>query len=336
MTTTSSGHNIPGTTEAADDPAPKRRTTLTESRASESPPGWALRRPPPHRCIPAPCLTAGPGWTAWLDRAAKWSGRCPGAAPAADMTPASHARERCGHGAHRAAEPSSGFAESLAADSVESRPPTTRFSVPMRQPPPSPAAAATPAPRLPGAVSVLLSVLPLARLIRLICLTCLLGALTAPAALLAQQSNDIDLVYNDHLTKEYLLEIHEGYQSAQRFTTGSNTSGYVLSEVGLWLRRLNQGGIPLVTIHQQDRLGPPGQLLYTLDNPATLENEARNIFSAREIAVLLPDRGLRLRCVRRPLHRDAGGRVRHVGGPPGLQLGVAAGARPAARRHRVA
>ena len=46
--------------------------------------------------------------------------------------------------------------------------------------------------------------------------------------------------------------------------------------------------------------------------------------------------GLRLRGPRGPLHRDAGGRVRDVGGPPGLQPGLAAGARPAARRPRVA
>ena len=133
---------------------------------------------------------------------------------------------------------------------------------------------------------------------RLACLTILLGALGAPAALLAQQSDDIDLVLNDdgiHGTKEYLLEIHEGYQSAQRFATGSNSSGYVLSEVGLWFRRIDQGGIPLVTIHQQDRLGPPGPLLYTLANPATLENEARNNFPAPENAVLLPDRGYSVR-----------------------------------------
>ena len=46
--------------------------------------------------------------------------------------------------------------------------------------------------------------------------------------------------------------------------------------------------------------------------------------------------GLRLRGVRRPVHLDAGGRVRDVGGPPGLQPGLAVRARPAGRRHRVA
>ena len=46
--------------------------------------------------------------------------------------------------------------------------------------------------------------------------------------------------------------------------------------------------------------------------------------------------GLRLPGLRGPLHLDAGGRVRDVRGPPGLQPGLAARARPAARRHRVA
>ena len=46
--------------------------------------------------------------------------------------------------------------------------------------------------------------------------------------------------------------------------------------------------------------------------------------------------GLRLRRVRRRVHRDAGGGLRDVGGPPRLQPGPAVGARPAARRPRVA
>ena len=46
--------------------------------------------------------------------------------------------------------------------------------------------------------------------------------------------------------------------------------------------------------------------------------------------------GLRLRGVRRPVHREAGGRVRDVGGPPGLQPGLAVRARPSGRRPRVA
>ena len=46
--------------------------------------------------------------------------------------------------------------------------------------------------------------------------------------------------------------------------------------------------------------------------------------------------GLRLRGGRRRVHLDAGGRVRDVGGPPGLQPGLAVRARPAGRRHRVA
>ena len=141
--------------------------------------------------------------------------------------------------------------------------------------------AATPAPRLRG------------RLIRLICLTGLLGALTAPPALLAQQSDDIDLVSTPTTALEYVLDIHAGYQSVQRFSTGPNAGGYVLSQVGLWLARVDRGGIPLVTIHQQDRLGPPGALLYTLTNPATLMDSLTsgepNIFSAPENSVLLPD-----------------------------------------------
>ena len=219
--------------------------------------------------------------TTWFDRVAKWSGRCPGAASAAYVAPAKGARERSGRSAHRAARPSSAVAQPLAADSVESRPATTRFSVPMRQPRSSPVVAATPAQRLPGAVSSL----------RLACLTCLLGALTVSPAVLAQQTGDIDLVFNDHEGLLHDLLIQEDYRTVQSFSTGSNANGYLLSGVNLWLRNIGPGASPVVTIHQQTTAGPPGPLLYTLTNPATLVAEASNTFTAPENAFLHADSG---------------------------------------------
>ena len=207
------------------------------------------------------------------------------------MTPARLARERSGRGAHRAAGPSSGVAEPFAADSVESRPATTRFSVPMRQPPPSPAAAATPAQRLPGAVSAF----RLACLILLACLTCLLGVLTVPPAVLAQQTDDIDLVYNHDVSIFFALVVGHGYRSAQMFRTGPNESGYLLSGVDLWLKNMTVAAKPVVTIHQQHTSNAPGPLLYTLTNPATFEDSEElgrpgDTFAAPENAVLHPNR----------------------------------------------
>ena len=111
----------------------------------------------------------------------------------------------------------------------------------------------------------------------------------------ARATDDIDLVYNDDLSKIWELSIHEGYQSVQRFRTGMNPDGYVLSQVGLWLRRIDSGGTPVVTIHQQDRPGPPGPALWTLTNPTTFENDTRHMFSAPENTVLLPSQGYSVR-----------------------------------------
>ena len=176
------------------------------------------------------------------------------------------------------------MSEALLPNSERSRPPTSRFSTWIGQLRPR-AAAATAAPRLHGAVT----------LVRLACLTGLLAALGVPGAVLAQQTDDIDLVYNDDLSKIWELSIHEDYQSVQRFRTGPNPDGYVLSQVGLWLRRIDSGGTPVVTIHQQDRPGPPGPALWTLTNPTTFENNTRHMFSAPENTVLLPSQGYSVR-----------------------------------------
>ncbi|WP_428098668.1 putative Ig domain-containing protein [Candidatus Rariloculus sp.] len=176
------------------------------------------------------------------------------------------------------------MSEALPPNSERSRPPTSRFSAWIGQLRPR-AAAATAARRLHGAVT----------LVRLACLTGLLAALGVPGAVLAQQTDDIDLVYNDDLSKIWELSIHEDYQSVQRFRTGPNPDGYVLSQVGLWLRRIDSGGTPVVTIHQQDRPGPPGPALWTLTNPTTFENDTRHMFSAPENTVLLPSQGYSVR-----------------------------------------
>ena len=197
------------------------------------------------------------------------------------MALAKGAKERSGRSAHRAARPSSAFAQPPAADSVDSRPETTHLPMPTRQPLSSPADAAKPGQWLPGA-----------SFLRLACVTgtaatlALLGALTVPSTLLAQQADDIELVSNENFEKLYLLVVHQDYRTVQPFTTGTHQDGYLLSGVSLWPKAVHQEAIPVVTVHQQPSKGAPGPLLYTLTNPATLMASSSNTFTAPANAIL--------------------------------------------------
>ena len=78
--------------------------------------------------------------------------------------------------------------------------------------------------------------------------------------------------------------------SAQRFTTGSNTSGYLLAEVGIQIQlRYAETDAAGVSIYSADGSGNPDQMLYELSNPATVTNGAENSFTAPAGAILLRD-----------------------------------------------
>ena len=83
-------------------------------------------------------------------------------------------------------------------------------------------------------------------------------------------------------------------RQAQLFTTGSNTQGYVLTNVDLYLRSpVNTSDGMLVRIFSVDADDEPDSVLYTLTNPSSLSSTAtstsRNNFRAPADATLLAD-----------------------------------------------
>ena len=99
----------------------------------------------------------------------------------------------------------------------------------------------------------------------------MLGALTAPPALLAQQSSDIDLVSNQQDVGTVETMVQTTYRTAQKFKTGTHTRGYLLSEVILWFNAVSDDASPVVTIHAHRNGNVPGDLLHTFTNPATIQ-----------------------------------------------------------------
>ena len=80
---------------------------------------------------------------------------------------------------------------------------------------------------------------------------------------------------------------------AQRFTTGSNTTGYELSSVGIYIHEDNSSTAETITVsvHRFDdkETNNLGELVVTLSTPSTLNEGAVNDFTAPPNAVLLPD-----------------------------------------------
>ena len=78
--------------------------------------------------------------------------------------------------------------------------------------------------------------------------------------------------------------------NAQPFTTGSNASGYTLAGVEVHIgSSYSSTDVPTVRIFTADGSGNPGEVVYTLTNPATVTGNALNSFTAPEGAVLLKD-----------------------------------------------
>ena len=66
---------------------------------------------------------------------------------------------------------------------------------------------------------------------------------------------------------------------ATAFTTGSNSGGYALSSVDVYVNTPASGATPLVEIYENSS-GEPGTLFATLSNPATVTNNSANTFTA--------------------------------------------------------
>ena len=86
--------------------------------------------------------------------------------------------------------------------------------------------------------------------------------------------------------------LQNGY-FAQRFTTGSNASGYEVSSVEHYVGALNYTGIETMTwrIHEYDFFAPRllGPLVATLSTPSTLTANAVNEFAAPSGTILKPN-----------------------------------------------
>ena len=106
--------------------------------------------------------------------------------------------------------------------------------------------------------------------------------LAAFAALLAlplqaQTTTPVTLVSNTHLSPSAFPATLRG---AQKFTTGTETDGYVISEVGIRVRAGEGGRTTTVTIRENSSIDRPGDLVDTLTNPLTFTNNDVNTFTA--------------------------------------------------------
>ena len=66
---------------------------------------------------------------------------------------------------------------------------------------------------------------------------------------------------------------------AQKFTTGSNPTGYTLDEVRLYIGSAGNTSGPVITINSGTG-NNPGTVIYTLDNPGTFTSDTVNSFTA--------------------------------------------------------
>ena len=78
------------------------------------------------------------------------------------------------------------------------------------------------------------------------------------------------------------------YSQAQRFSTGSNEGGYTLSAIQVQADNFESASSPRVSIYTVTS-DNPGTLLYVLNNPATLNDNAINTFRAPANATLEKD-----------------------------------------------
>ena len=107
------------------------------------------------------------------------------------------------------------------------------------------------------------------------------AAILAFAALLTlplqAQPTTVTLVSNTHLSPSAFPTTLRG---AQKFTTGTETDGYVISEVGIHVRAGGGGRTTTVTIRENSSSDRPGDLVDTLTNPLTFTNNDVNTFTA--------------------------------------------------------
>ena len=118
----------------------------------------------------------------------------------------------------------------------------------------------------------------------------LLAAFAALQALpLQAQSTTVTLVSNTHLSPSAFPATLRG---AQKFTTGTETDGYVISEVGIRIRDGGGARTTTVTIRENNSSNRPGDLVDTLTNPLTFTNNDVNTFTAAPNLTAYGEHGL--------------------------------------------
>ena len=99
---------------------------------------------------------------------------------------------------------------------------------------------------------------------------------------IARASHDV-LVSNTGQTSGGSTETgnHAGSQKrhAQKFTTGSNPTGYTVDEVRIYVGTAGDNAVPVITINSGGGTNP-GTVLHTMTNPATLTSGAVTTFTA--------------------------------------------------------
>lgn len=113
-----------------------------------------------------------------------------------------------------------------------------------------------------------------------------LFALAAGLAAPAQAQSEQTLVSNTGQTRTN--SSFTGRQAVP-FTTGTNSSGYVLTSVGIHLRDANNPSNIRVRIFTVKSNGEPDSALYTLTNPSSLTGDAINTFTAPTNSTLKPN-----------------------------------------------
>ena len=117
----------------------------------------------------------------------------------------------------------------------------------------------------------------------------ILAAFAALQALpLQAQATTVTLVSNTHLDPSRFPTPHKG---AQMFTTGTETDGYVISEVAIRVRNGGGGKTTTVTIRENNSNNKPGDLVDTLTNPLTFTNNDVNTFTAPPNLTLMANTG---------------------------------------------
>ena len=117
---------------------------------------------------------------------------------------------------------------------------------------------------------------PLAAGVVLVGVLAIVGTLLAYSGRVEAQPATVTLVSNTSETSDS----ETSHFVAQAFTTGSNSAGYTIAEIQVFLQEVTTGDSTSVRIRENSASDRPGDLVATLTNPATFSADALNTFTA--------------------------------------------------------